>query len=67
MSRSITIAPSRNFDPIIIVFGARVEAALARQALQRARKAALLDAFLSGRNDPFIDVRRDERGVYVVG
>jgi hypothetical protein len=67
MPHIITIAPPRNFDPIIIVFGARVEAALARQARERARKAARLDAFLGARNSPFLDARRDERGVYVVG
>jgi hypothetical protein len=61
---SLTLAPPRNFDPIIIVFGARVEAALARHARERARKAARLDAFLANR--PFIIAQRDERGVYFV-
>jgi hypothetical protein len=66
MARCLPIAPPRNFDPIIIVFGARVEAALARQARERARRAAKLDAFLGAGNSPFLDARRDERGVYVV-
>jgi hypothetical protein len=66
MARSLTIAPPRSFDPIIIVFGARVEAALARQARERARKAARLDAFLGTGNAPFLDAERDQRGVYVV-
>lgn len=63
MGRSITLAPPRNFDPIIIVFGDRVEAALARLALESARKDAMLDAFLGNRR--FLDARRNERGVYV--
>lgn len=66
MGRSLTVAPSRNFDQIIAIFGASVDAAHARQALERARRAARLDAFLSGRAGRFITAERDERGVYVL-
>lgn len=63
MSQHLTLASSRDADPIII-FGARVEAALSQQALERARKNARLDAFLG--NSRIIDAKRDRRGVYLV-
>jgi len=66
MIRSIVLAPSRKIDPTIRVFGARVEAELARQAVENARKDARVDAFLGAHNAAFIDAERDERGVYWV-
>jgi hypothetical protein len=50
---------------LIVAFGAAVDAALARDRLERARKDAKLDAFLG--EQPFLDARRNERGVYVIG
>jgi hypothetical protein len=66
MTRSAVLTRSRNIDPTIRVFGARVEAELARQAVENARKDARLDAFLGSHNAAFIDAARDERGVYWV-
>lgn len=68
MSRALplTVASSRSTDQTILEFGARVDAALAGQALERARRSARLDAFLSGRAGRFITAERDERGIYVL-
>lgn len=63
MSAISRIEPTIASDRLIATFGARIEAALARIALENARKDAMLDAFLGNRC--FLDARRDERGVYV--
>jgi hypothetical protein len=61
MGRHVSTTTS-DFDRLISEFGARIDAALATAAIERARADARLDAFLGIHS--FFDAERDVLGVY---